>query len=218
MKLIVFDVDGTLIDSQNMICASMVQAFDAAGQSAPEREAILSIVGLSLPVAVARLAPALGAVEQDSIVAGYRAAFIAARTAGHSPLYQGALECLDALARRDDWLLSIATGKARRGLDAMIAAHGLQGRFICTQTADEHPSKPHPSMLQRILSQTGVEARDAVMIGDTSFDIEMAQAAGMAGFGVGWGYHPPQILTDAGASLVAGDFPALTRAIEEWAQ
>ena len=218
MKLIVFDVDGTLVDSQNMICAAMAQAFAAEGQPVPERRAILSIVGLSLPEAVAQLAPALDPAQQDSIVAGYRRAFHTARQAGHPPLYEGALDCLDALTRQDEWLLAIATGKSRRGLDAMIAAHGLQGRFISMQTADDHPSKPHPSMLLHILSQTGLDARDAVMIGDTSFDMEMARAAGMTGLGVGWGYHSAQMLTGAGAALVARDFPALTRAITEWAQ
>lgn len=218
MKLIVFDVDGTLVDSQHLICAAMAQGFELAGEPAPAREAILSIVGLSLPQAVAALLPGAKEATHRRIVHGYRAAFMTGRIMDHPPLYPGALACLDALAGRDDWLLAIATGKSRRGLDAMIEEHGLHGRFISMQTADDHPSKPHPSMLERIMSQTGIAAQDAVMIGDTSFDIRMGRAAGMTALGVGWGYHPPEALHQAGAAQVAGDFPALTTAIEDWAR
>lgn len=218
MKLIVFDVDGTLVDSQHLICAAMGQGFAAAGLPAPAREAILSIVGLSLPLAVARLAPEAAPDAHERITDGYRAAFMAARQMAHAPLYDGAADCLDRLAGRDDWLLAIATGKSRRGLVALVEAHGLQGRFVSMQTADDHPSKPHPSMLERIMAETGIGPGDAVMIGDTAFDMEMARAAGMAGFGVGWGYHPVPALHAAGAALVAADFTGLTTAIEEWAR
>lgn len=218
MKLIVFDVDGTLVDSQHVICAAMDDGFAAAGLPGPERASVLSIVGLSLPLAVERLAPDAAPPLHQQIAQGYRDSFMSARQVAHPPLYDGAMDCLDRLAGRDDWLLAIATGKSRRGLDAMIEAHGLQGRFVTMQTADDHPSKPHPSMLQRIMAETGIGAADAVMIGDTSFDIEMARTAGMAGFGVSWGYHSPAALRDAGAALVAGDFAGLGRAIEEWAQ
>ena len=99
----------------------------------------------------------------------------------------------------------------------MIQAHGLQGRFVSLQTADGHPSKPHPAMLLTALAEAGVDARDAVMIGDTSFDMQMGRAAGVAAYGVGWGYHTPAALTGAGAALVADDFAGLTRALQEWA-
>lgn len=217
MRLVVFDVDGTLVDSQNHITHAMGFAFDQVGLTPLPRAQVLSIVGLSLPVAVAQLAPDTDAQTQARIVAGYKDSFMRARLDSAAPLYDGALDCLDRLADRDDLLLAVATGKSRRGLDAMIKAHGLEGRFLSLQTADGHPSKPHPSMLHAALAETGATADRAVMIGDTSFDMLMAGAAGLAGFGVSWGYHPVDALHGAGAARVLDDFTALTQAIEEWA-
>lgn len=217
MRLVVFDVDGTLVDSQNHITHAMGFAFDQVGLTPLPKSQVLSIVGLSLPVAVAQLAPDVDGDTQARIVAGYKESFMRARLDSAAPLYPGAMECLDGLADRDDLLLAVATGKSRRGLDAMIAAHGLQGRFLSLQTADGHPSKPHPSMLHAALVETGTEAGRAVMVGDTSFDMEMARAAGLAGFGVSWGYHPAHALQDAGAIRILDDFTGLTTAIEEWA-
>lgn len=217
MRLVVFDVDGTLIDSQHHICRAMGMAFEHAGLAPLPQPQVLGIVGLSLPVAVAQLAPEADPPTQARIVAAYRAAFMQCRIAEAAPLYAGALDCLNRLGARPDMLLAIATGKSRRGLGAMIETHDLHGRFVSLQTADDHPSKPDPAMLLAALAETGIEAAQAVMVGDTSFDIDMARSAGLAGFGVGWGYHPAEALHQAGAALVAKDFPALTTAIEEWA-
>lgn len=217
MRLVVFDVDGTLIDSQHHICSAMDKAFDCVGLPALPREDVLRIVGLSLPVAIAELTPDADDTTRDRIITAYRAAFMAQRMVEAAPLYPGARDCLDRLAARDDLLLAVASGKSRRGLNAMIAAHRLEGMFISLQTADTNPSKPAPEMLFQALADGGVSASRAIMVGDTSFDMEMAVAAGMPGFGVAWGYHPPAALIGAGAALVAPDFDALTTTIEEWA-
>ncbi|OYX40571.1 MAG: HAD family hydrolase [Rhodobacterales bacterium 32-67-9] len=214
LRLVVFDVDGTLIDSQNHIFAAMEHAFSAVAHPLPPREAVLSIVGLSLPEAVARLVPDLAAEARDAIVAAYKRSFGTLRADTLSPLFPGAARVLSELGARADLVLGVATGKSRRGLDHMLATHGLAAHFATTQVADDHPSKPHPSMLLAALAETGVTARNAVMIGDTTYDIEMGRAAGMATIGVGWGYHPAEALRAAGAGQVIHDFAALGPALD----
>ncbi|MEM6616882.1 MAG: HAD-IA family hydrolase [Pseudomonadota bacterium] len=200
-KLIVFDCDGTLIDSQAIICAAMDEAFQAVGLSPPSREETLSIVGLSLPVAIHRLA-----LESpvETLVEQYKAAFTRLRADPQmqEPLYPGIAELLASLRERDDVFLSVATGKSRRGLKAIIEHHEWHGVFNSLHTADDGPSKPHPAMLHAALDEASVPARDAVMIGDTVFDIEMARAANVRGVGVAWGYHPTSALVKAGADRV----------------
>lgn len=195
LKLAIFDVDGTLVDSQGEILGSMTRAFEGQGLTPPSRDAVLGIVGLSLPQAMAQLAPAQSDAVQSALVEGYKTAYMKIRDAqGVSQFYPGIADLLDRLAQVDHLLLGIATGKSRRGLNALLAGHGLDTRFVTTQVADDHPSKPHPSMVLTCLAETGVEAADAVMIGDTSYDMDMARAAGVQGIGASWGYHPAQAL------------------------
>lgn len=215
--LIVFDVDGTLIDSQHLIVAAMETAFAGLDLPPPPRAEILGIVGLSLPNAVAALAPDLSPGDLDRLEAGYRGEFMAQRARGgaeaHAPLYPGAREALERLAADPAVRLGVATGKARRGLDHVLDGLGLEDFFATTQTADDHPSKPHPSMLETALLETGLRAERAVMIGDTEFDILMGKAAGFATIGVAWGYHPRARLEAAGADLVIEEFGALDAAL-----
>lgn len=217
MNLIVFDVDGTLIDSQQVIVAAMDAAFAALGAPSPPREAVLGIVGLSLVEAMTALAPERPEEEIRLLADNYRESFVASRAAATGtegfPLYPGAAAAIGRLATRDDTLLGIATGKARVGLDHVLDAHGLAHAFVTKQTADRHPSKPHPSMLLAALAETGVAPHAAAMVGDTEFDMAMGRAAGMATVGVAWGYHPRARLEAAGADIVIDGYDGLDAAL-----
>ncbi|WP_212523659.1 HAD-IA family hydrolase [Actibacterium sp. MT2.3-13A] len=217
LRLVVFDMDGTLIDSQDFIVEAMTRAFAEMGRPVPARPEILSIVGLSLPQAVARLAPDMDARAVEEGAERYKRSFIDLRAErggeAAAPMYPGARAALERLHPRDELFLGVATGKARRGLDHAFSAHGIGHFFHTSQTADDHPSKPHPSMLLAALRETGVEAEEAVMVGDTTFDIEMGRAAGYRTIGVSWGYHPARALHAAGADIVIDEFDALDRAL-----
>ena len=219
LRLAVFDVDGTLVDSQAHILGAMAHAYGMQGRDCPPREAVLAIVGLSLPQAFARLESGADAALIERLVTGYKDAFGSMRARTSSPLYPGARAALDDLAGRDDVLMGVATGKSRRGLDHLLAAHRLEGYFQTRQVADDHPSKPHPSMLLAALRDAGAEPRAAVMIGDTSYDMEMARAAGCRRLGVAWGYHSRRELLEAGAERVIEGYEALLPTLEEfWAE
>ncbi|HIJ38390.1 MAG TPA: HAD-IA family hydrolase [Rhodospirillaceae bacterium] len=213
-RLAVFDVDGTLIDSQHVIVAAMLAACQANGVAAPKPEAVRRIIGLSLLDAVGQLLPHYGAELHVSVAQAYKQAFLEARGGGGEgePLFPGAVAALEALEQAG-WQLAIATGKSQRGLDSMIQRHGLQGRFVSLQTADHHPSKPHPAMLSKAIADAGVMPADAVMIGDTSFDMAMGRNAKSRCVGVAWGYHAPEELLDAGAEKVVENFSLLPGAM-----
>lgn len=217
--LAVFDVDGTLVDSQDHIAAAMDHAHDSTGRARLARARVLEIVGLSLPEAFRHLHPGLDEASRDALVAAYKSAFGAVRERlgeTSAPLYPGVAA---GLARLDAGgvLLGAATGKSRRGLDATFAAHDLHRLFVTTQTADDHPSKPHPAMLLTTLQETGADAAHAVMIGDTEYDMAMARAAGFTAIGVTWGYHAPDRLRQGGAQHLVEDFGALEALLERLA-
>lgn len=212
LTLILFDVDGTLIDSQAHIGAAMDIAFQGEGLMPPPRSAVLSIVGLSLAEAFAVLGPDLSDAVRSRLVDGYKNSFATLRQdQAPSPLYPGARACLDALGQVDPYLLGVATGKSRRGLDHVLRNHDLTNRFITEQVADFHPSKPHPSMVLTAMAESGAER--GVMIGDTTFDMEMGRAAGVKTIAVSWGYHPVTALAPL-ADVVIDHFDALAPAIE----
>ncbi len=215
MKLAVFDCDGTLVDGQAAVCDAMETAFAEAGLAPPSRNAIRRIVGLSLPQAVRALAPDAGPARQTAAVAAYKTAFRATREQGRleEPLFEGLRELLADL-RESGWELAVATGKSDRGLAACLIGHGIESLFGSLQTADRHPSKPNPAMLEAALAEHGASANEAVMIGDTSFDMAMARAAGVRAIGVAWGYHSPAELREAGAEAVAASVDELKELLD----
>jgi len=217
MKLVLLDCDGTLVDSQNGICEAMTYAFSGHGLVAPSRAATLAIVGLSLPEAFAVLAPELNEGMRAALVDRYRRAFLELRRdpALHEPLFNGVRAAIDALAARDDIVLGIATGKSRRGIDRIFEREGWAERFATVQTADDHPSKPHPAMVHAAMTEAGVGPERTVLVGDTTFDIEMALAAGAGALGVAWGYHPVEELREAGAHGVVETSGSLPAAVDE---
>ena len=216
MKLAIFDVDGTLVDSQAMIAASLTAAFRAEGIAVPERSRMLSIVGLSLVDATAALTPGEDHTTHERLAAAYKRAFWEHRSRGEhtETLFPGAEELLVKLRARGDVALGIATGKSRRGVAHLIEKHGWDGWFATIQTSDDHPSKPHPSMIATALSETATAATKTIMIGDTSYDIEMARAAGVRAAGVSWGNHAAAELTKAGAHTISHDFNELERHLD----
>ena len=204
VRLALFDCDGTLVDGQAGVCNAMDAAFADAGLPLPDRHLVRRIVGLSLPQAIRSLAPDISEVQQAEIDTAYRSRFRASRESGAlvEPLYDGIAALVEALAA-DGWTLGVATGKSDRGLEHCLATHGLTRHFTTLQTADRHPSKPHPAMIHAALAETGAQSEECVMIGDTAFDMAMASAAGVRALGVDWGYHTPRELFEAGAEAVA---------------
>ncbi len=204
IRLAVFDCDGTLTDGQAAICAAMAEGFVEAGLAAPDPHQVRRIVGLSLPSAIARLAPDETPEAHGRVVAAYKQAFFLARERGlvSEPLFEGMANLLVRL-HGAGWTLGVATGKSDRGLAGCLAMHGIFDLFLTLQTADRHPSKPHPAMLAAAMAEAGARPADTVMIGDTVYDIEMGLAAGCRAIGVAWGYHDPAELLAAGAEAVA---------------
>lgn len=204
IRLAVFDCDGTLVDGQADICAAMEAAFAQTGLGQPDRAAIRRVVGLSLPVAIHKLLPEADAALCQAASEAYKTEFRAMRAAGSlsEPLFPGIAPLLDTL-HASGWSLGVATGKSDRGLRSVLAAHGLSDHFVTLQTADFHPSKPHPAMLEAALAEAFALPGDSVMIGDTTYDIAMARSAGVRAIGVSWGYHEAAELLEAGAEAVA---------------
>lgn len=210
MDLIIFDLDGTLINSEAILLGAQVETFARHGLAHPGREAGLGVVGLTLNIALMRLA---GLAEPDEALTDtYRDVFGAMRRQAETdasfdePLFPGVPETLAALAARPGLKLGVATGKSRRGADYIIERHGWQGLFATVQTADDAPSKPHPGMILQAMAETGAVPERTAMVGDSSFDIEMAVAAGVAPIAVSWGFQPAASLVALGARHVLTRF------------
>ena len=214
-RLALFDCDGTLVDSQHTIGAAMDACFVEAGLPAPPRAATRRVVGLSLFEAMQVLLPDADDARHEALAEGYKRCFQRLRAEGKvdEPMFDGIAQALDAL-EADGWLLGVATGKSDRGLALVLEGHGLTKRFVTLQTADRHPSKPHPSMVEQAMADAGAAPETTVMIGDTRYDIAMAHNAGVRAIGVAWGYHDAAELLEEGADAVArhpSELPALCR-------
>lgn len=203
-KLAIFDCDGTLVDSGATIYRALSATFAQNGLDLPSVDVSRKVIGLSLAEAMAALLPDVPAEQHLALSEDYKRQFWKLRAAGEveEPLFDGVLELLDAL-ETDGWLLAVATGKSDRGLRHCLEQHNIHARFVSLQTADRHPSKPHPSMVEEAIADVSAAPQTSIVIGDTSFDMAMAVAAGAVGIGAGWGYHEPDELIEAGAVAVA---------------
>jgi len=211
LKLVIFDCDGTLVDSQAMIVQAMQQAFIAHRIPVPDKNSIRSIIGLSLDQAIEQLCVRRNAVNVSALCDAYKTAFRQIREDDDElePLYPGAVDFLDKLAARDDVLIGMATGKSRRGVDVLCERESLSNYFSTIQTADTSPSKPDPHMISQAMMETGVDRKNTYMIGDTSYDVVMGRNARVVSLGVSWGYHGVDELLRAGAHGIADEFSDL---------
>lgn len=213
IKLAIFDCDGTLVDSGHTIHTALSDTFASHGLAVPPQGEAKRVVGLSLHEAMAALAPDAEGTEHAALADTYRDVFVGMRARGcvEEPVFPGILDLLDALDA-DGWLLAVATGKSDRGLRHCLDSHGLGGRFVSLQTADRHPSKPHPGMALAAMADAGAEPGRSVMIGDTAWDMGMARAAGTGAVGALWGYHNEDDLLAGGAQALAS-FPGEVTAL-----
>lgn len=215
LALVILDLDGTLVDSRAVIIHSITVAAREVGVVVPAQDDIASIIGLSLERALAVLFAAESAECRVSLFAAYRKESLRLRADPNDPetLFSGAYELVAEL-RNAGYLLGIATGKAKRGALHFCERYGMNGWFETIQTPDTNPSKPHPGMIESALQETGAERHRTVMVGDTSFDIEMARNAGVFGLGVSWGNHPVSDLEEAGAHHIVQHMSEVAQAIE----
>lgn len=215
VRLAIFDCDGTLVDSGATIHRALTSTLVAHGRPVPPLWEARRVIGLSLAEAFEMLVPGATVGEIDALAQSYRAQFVELRAQGQveEPLFEGVRELLDAL-QAGGWLLAVATGKSDRGLAHCLAVHGLTERFMSLQTADRHPSKPHPSMALQAMTDASAMPASTVLIGDTRWDMGAARAAGVGAIGVAWGYHDRAELIHEGAHAIAeapGDVLALAR-------
>lgn len=213
LRLVIFDCDGTLVDSFVAIHDAMVAAFRDFARPPPPEAELRGMIGLSVAQQVAVLAPQARPEERLALENSYRQHRLG-RADPPEPLFPGARACLEAIDH-DDTLMAVATAKGAKGLRATLDRHGLHRHFVNLQTGDHHPGKPHPAMVLASLAEAGVDPENALVVGDTRFDIEMAVNAGVAPIGVAWGYHDAQDLKRAGAFAIAPDFATLTEMISE---
>lgn len=206
-KLLIFDWDGTLADSIGRIVTAMRVAAQRSRRPECDDEAIKGIIGLGLPEAILTLYPDMSAEQVIAFRQHYADVYIA-MDAQPSPLFAGVMESLEAF-RAQGYRLAVATGKARRGLDRVLKAHGWEQFFDVTRAADETASKPDPLMLNQILAHCDVRPEQALMVGDASFDLLMARNAGIDSVAVSYGAQSIERLREFEPKLAINTFPEL---------
>lgn len=214
-RLVVFDWDGTLMASTARIVSCLAAATESMGMPRLADSAYRDIIGLGVQEATRRLFPerAADAAFVDAFSAAYRRRYLD-EDATPTPMYPGAVELVRRLAARPDTLVAVATGKSRAGLNRALSACGLADAFYATATTSEHPSKPSPAMLEWLMARAGVERERVWMIGDSRFDMAMARAAGVTGWGVTHGVHDAEALLAEGAARVFDGLPSVGRALD----
>ena len=205
--IVILDWDGTLVDSAGQIVATMQAAARCCRMPVRNEDEIRHIIGLGLPEAIRTLYPGLDAVQVDTLREVYSRCYRDAAMAP-APFFAGVTDTLDALLEHGIQL-AVATGKSRRGLDRELRVRQLEGLFRVTRCADESASKPDPLMLHQILQQVGRSSEQAVMVGDTVFDMDMARRANMRRIAVTYGAHPKAALADTGPDLLVDDFSTI---------
>lgn len=213
MRLIVFDLDGTLIDSVTHFVETVTESFTAVGQPVPDETTIRSVSGITAWDAMALLAPGASRTRVDEILDSYRTHYRARAGVQREPLFPGALDLLDGLQSDPDTILAVATGKGYQGAITLLERHGIIGRFDSIQTPDHNRGKPDPMMIETAMSRVGADRRQTVMIGDTIHDMRMARAAGVGGIGVAWGYHTTDELLREGAGALVQRFDEIDATI-----
>ncbi|MEL7110548.1 MAG: HAD-IA family hydrolase [Pseudomonadota bacterium] len=219
LKLAIWDLDGTIVDSRQIIQNAMVRAFEANDLAPPDYDDTRKVVGLGLAEACESLAPGLSPEKLPGLVESYRNAFVEIRAEGDGfePLYYGAKATVERLAN-EGWLLAIATGKARRGIQAFYEQHQMQALFDTSWCADDGPGKPHPFMCEQAMAALGAEPQKTLIIGDAVHDMRMGLNAGIHTLGVSWGFGAADELEAVGAHEVHHDFETLNASLDRFAQ
>lgn len=206
-QLVIFDWDGTLMDSAAKISTCMREAAREAGLIVPSVEAAKGIIGLGLMEAASVLYPHANDTDKRALIEAYRYQFLHADKT-EQQFFVGVEQGLQRLSDLGVFL-AVATGKSRAGLDRALENSGFGRYFTITRCADETRSKPHPQMLHEILDYTAIDTNKTIMVGDTSFDLDMARAANVDGLGAAYGVHSVDVLQDSGAVAIKHSFTDL---------
>ncbi len=215
MRLVVFDLDGTLINSEALIIETVRESFGSVGQAIPTDDAIRAISGITARDAMLILAPGVDDARLDEIVGAYRSTYLQKAGLAREPMFEGALAALDRLQTDPETILAVATGKGHAGAITLLERHDIIGRFHSIQTPAHNRGKPDPQMIETAMEKAGIGREATVMIGDTSHDMKMARNAGVKALGVAWGYHTVAALEEAGAHLVIHRMDELVDAVDK---